>query len=73
LRDAFLRDDHPIIVKNASCTVAFRQPVDDMLTITNARLYPFLNKLVLLAGVGDLAKTRPPTDIVLLAPKAIGM
>ena len=33
-------------------------------------LYPFLNKVVAPAGVGDLAKSRPPTDVVLLAPKA---
>ena len=33
-------------------------------------LYPFLNKLVLPAGVGDLATNRPPADVVLLAPKA---
>lgn len=33
-------------------------------------LFPFLNKLVLPAGVGDLATNRPPADVVLLAPKA---
>jgi len=33
-------------------------------------LYPFLNKLLLPAGVGDLAMNRPPTDVVLLAAKA---
>jgi TRAP transporter TAXI family solute receptor len=33
-------------------------------------LYPFLNKLVVPAGVGDLARNRPPADVVLLAPKA---
>jgi TRAP-type uncharacterized transport system substrate-binding protein len=33
-------------------------------------LYPFLNKLVLPAGVGDLVRERPPTDVMLLAPKA---
>lgn len=33
-------------------------------------LYPFLNKLVLPAGVGDLAKNRPPKDASVLAPKA---
>ena len=32
--------------------------------------YPFLNKLTLPAGVGDLAKNRPPADVILLAPKA---
>ena len=32
-------------------------------------LYPFLNRLVLPAGVGDLARNRPPTDVLLLAPK----
>jgi len=33
-------------------------------------LYPYLNKLVLPAGVADLAKNRPPVDTVLLAPMA---
>jgi TRAP-type uncharacterized transport system substrate-binding protein len=33
-------------------------------------LYPFLNKLVLRAGVADLAENRPPTDVLLIAPKA---
>jgi len=33
-------------------------------------LYPFLNKLVIPRGVGDLAKDLPPTDVLLLAPKA---
>ena len=33
-------------------------------------LYPFLNKLVVPAGVGDMASNRPPADVVLLAPKA---
>jgi TRAP-type uncharacterized transport system substrate-binding protein len=31
--------------------------------------YPFLNKLVLPAGVSDILDPRPPTDIVMLAPK----
>jgi TRAP-type uncharacterized transport system substrate-binding protein len=33
-------------------------------------LYPYLNKLVLPAGVADLAENRPPSDVQLLAPKA---
>ena len=33
-------------------------------------LYPHLNKLVLPAGVADLAENRPPADVLLLAPKA---
>ena len=33
-------------------------------------LYPFLNKVVVPAGVGDLAKNRPPGDAVLFALKA---
>ena len=32
--------------------------------------YPFLNKIVLPAGVSDLLNNRPPVDTVLLAPKA---
>ncbi len=32
-------------------------------------LRPFLNKLVLPAGVGNMAANRPATDVVLLAPK----
>ena len=33
-------------------------------------LYGYLNKLVLPAGVADLAENRPPTDVLLIAPKA---
>jgi TRAP-type uncharacterized transport system substrate-binding protein len=33
-------------------------------------LYPFLNKLVLPAGVANLEENRPPTDVLLIAPKA---
>jgi TRAP-type uncharacterized transport system substrate-binding protein len=33
-------------------------------------LYPFLNKLTVPAGVGDLAKNWPPNDVTLFAPKA---
>jgi len=33
-------------------------------------LYPYLNKLVLPAGVVDIAKPKPPTDVLLIAPKA---
>jgi TRAP-type uncharacterized transport system substrate-binding protein len=33
-------------------------------------LYPFLTKVVLPAGVADLAANRPPADTTLLAPKA---
>jgi hypothetical protein len=33
-------------------------------------LYPFLNKVVLPEGVADLAKDRPPSDVVMFAPKA---
>ena len=33
-------------------------------------LYPFLNKVVVPRGVRDLAKDRPPTDVILIAPKA---
>jgi len=33
-------------------------------------LYPFLNKLVLPAGIVDLLANRPPADVTLLAPKA---
>ena len=33
-------------------------------------LYPFLSKVVMPAGVGDLGKHRPPSDVTLLAPKA---
>jgi TRAP-type uncharacterized transport system substrate-binding protein len=34
-------------------------------------LYPFLNKVVVPAGVGNLAKNRPASDKTLLAPKTI--
>lgn len=33
-------------------------------------LYPFLNKVVVPRGVGDLAKDLPPTEVILFAPKA---
>jgi TRAP-type uncharacterized transport system substrate-binding protein len=33
-------------------------------------LYGYLNKLVLPAGVVDMAGNRPPTDVLLIAPKA---
>ncbi len=33
-------------------------------------LYPYLNKLIVPAGVGDLAENLPPTDVILIAPKA---
>lgn len=33
-------------------------------------LYPFLNKLNVPEGVGDIAKNRPPRDTTLFAPKA---
>jgi len=33
-------------------------------------LYPFLSKVVLPAGVADLAANRPPADVVMLSPKA---
>lgn len=35
-----------------------------------AALYPFLNKVVVPAGVGDITKHRPSSNITLLAPKA---
>jgi TRAP transporter TAXI family solute receptor len=35
-----------------------------------ATLYPYLSKLVVPAGVGDIVKQRPPADVTLLAPKA---
>jgi len=33
-------------------------------------LHPFLNKLVLPMGVGNMATNRPPSDVILVAPKA---
>jgi TRAP-type uncharacterized transport system substrate-binding protein len=33
-------------------------------------IFPFLTKLVLPAGVGNMAANRPPTDVTLVAPKA---
>jgi len=44
-------------------TVSF--PRADALTA----LYPYLNKVTVPEGVGDLARNRPPSDVVLLAPK----
>ncbi|HEY7140740.1 MAG TPA: TAXI family TRAP transporter solute-binding subunit [Methylomirabilota bacterium] len=37
---------------------------------TYVALYPFLSKLTLPAGVGDMAKNRPPAAVTLFAPKA---
>lgn len=34
------------------------------------RLFPFMDKLVVPAGVADLARNRPPADVLLVAPKA---
>jgi TRAP transporter TAXI family solute receptor len=39
-------------------------------TDTYVALFPFLSKLTVPAGVGDLAKNRPPTAVTLFAPKA---
>jgi len=33
-------------------------------------LFPFLNKVLLPAGVGDMVHNRPPSDVTLIAPKA---
>jgi TRAP transporter TAXI family solute receptor len=33
-------------------------------------LYPYLNKVLVPAGMGDLAKNRPASDVTLFAPKA---
>ena len=33
-------------------------------------LFPFMSKLVLPTGIADLARNRPPSDVVLVAPKA---
>ena len=35
-----------------------------------AALYPYLNKLVLPAGVVDMAEPRPPKDVLLIASKS---
>jgi hypothetical protein len=57
--------------------VVRRLIADDRITVASfpntdayAALYPFLNKVILPEGVGDLAKNRPPADVALLAPKA---
>ena len=34
-----------------------------------ARIYPYLNKLVLPAGAVDLVEPRPPTSVILIGPK----
>jgi hypothetical protein len=50
---------------------------DESLKLTNSpradayvALYPYLNKLIVPAGVGDLAKNLPPEDVSLFATKA---
>lgn len=49
-------------------------PDVDLLSLPRADAYvallPYLNRLTVPAGVGDLAAHRPPTDVVLVAPKA---
>ena len=49
-------------------------PRVDLAVLTHAdayvALYPFLTKLVLPAGVGNMVENRPPRDVSLLAPKA---
>jgi hypothetical protein len=39
-------------------------------TDAHVALYPFLSKVTVPAGVGDLANSRPPSDVELFAPKA---
>ena len=60
--------DSPVVRKLAGATDV------DLVSFPRAdayvALYPFLDKLVLPTGVGDLARNRPPVDTVLLAPKA---
>jgi TRAP transporter TAXI family solute receptor len=63
--------------------VSFESPViqrllaDDRVALSSfpntdayVALYPFLSKVTVPAGVGDLAKNRPPTNVTMFAPKA---
>jgi TRAP transporter TAXI family solute receptor len=70
-------------VDGALMLVAFDSPVirrlivDEHVTVASfpntdayVALYPFLNKVIVPEGVGDLATNRPPADVALMAPKA---
>jgi len=71
------RIDAAVFVMSWESSTVQKLLADDnlrLLSFTRANaytaLYPFLNKLVLPAGTVDLAKNRPPEDVVLLAPEA---
>ena len=66
-----------VVVAAWESPVVRRLLAADNITLANVRradafvsLYPFLSKVVLPAGVGDMVKNRPPTDVTLIAPKA---
>ena len=69
--------DAVFLITSSDSPVVRRLLADGNIELTNfpradayVALYPFLNKVVLPEGVGDLAKNRPPTNVALLAPKA---
>jgi TRAP-type uncharacterized transport system substrate-binding protein len=69
--------DAAILVDAWETPVVQRLLTAKEINLTNIRradafvaLYPYLNKLVLPAGVANMAENRPPTDVLLLASKA---
>jgi TRAP-type uncharacterized transport system substrate-binding protein len=69
--------DVAAIVNSWDSPVVRRLVADERVELANfpradayVALYPFLNKVVVPRGAGDLAKDLPPDDVLLLAPKA---
>jgi TRAP transporter TAXI family solute receptor len=69
--------DVAFIIASWEAPTVQRLIADDRVSLTNlyradayVALYPFLSKVTVPAGVGDLAKHLPPTDVTLLAPTA---
>jgi TRAP transporter TAXI family solute receptor len=69
--------DAAALLASWDAPVVRRLIVDERVELANApradayvALYPFLSKVTVPRGVGDLAKDIPPTDVTLFAPKA---
>ena len=69
--------DAAAFVAQWDAPVVQRLIADDRVGLTNVSranayvaLYPFLSKVTVPRGIGDLEKDLPPTDVTLIAPKA---
>jgi TRAP-type uncharacterized transport system substrate-binding protein len=69
--------DVAAILNSWESSAVRRLIADDRITLASmpradayVALYPFLTKVTVPRGVGDLAKDVPPTDVTLLSPKA---